>query len=449
MRLECWKAATAVSSLGSDRGRAFGDELEFSVEAKECGKGGGMWNVGCGMLAGECRRQPCTFYFYLSIVEQEKLSSIFALRPAWGFGVCVLPKAVESLMGPSHCPGANRRVDFATSLRRLAPHGLVAYPPLETLRDDSVVQATLPPGTKTYDGIHANGSYSVSSISLPSTPSLAQLASSHGGKIRKDHFMMFEHFTFGAQAQTRLEEDVSASPTDTSFSSPLEPAPTSGFGDFSHNKSQSGISEIVHRLSQQNLRQAEQDIPVASWECSVPSPPREQDEEMAIVTRISDYQSVPSTPILSSPRSSNVACRRLQRQLNAQLHNCNSHVRDINTLVEEMIATNSQCTLHSSTQDLSLPPVTSWQLGMGIKVDTRIFAERHITPEEDEGFGEPEEWSVEDEMTLRRASAPTGIKKLNTFRWRTSADCVTTREKVRSVPRMRKRKHHKLSEQRV
>lgn len=88
------------------------------------------------------------------------------------------------------------------------------------------------------------------------------------------------------------------------------------------------------------------------------------------------------------------------------------------------------------------------------------FADREISPDEDEGFAEMDDphglLALEDEMSMRRASAPTGIRKYNVVKWRKSIECMGMRDayvngncnggatlartKVRSVPRMRRRK---------
>ena len=277
---------------------------------------------------------------------------------------------------------------------------------------------------------------------------------------------MFEHFTFGAQAQTQYhqQEDVSASPTDTTFPSPLSPPSPTTYFDYPTNP---GINDIVHKFSRQSLR-PEDIIPSQqpSWQQYTPSSPDfEITEENMTFTRangdryeIQTSVSVPSTPLLPPSRGGNLACRRLQRQLNVQLQSCSSHMRDINALVEDMIESNSQCTLHKSTSRpyLSSPPpsragpVTAADVELVVDT-TENFEGREISVNEDEGFAEIEEdmWGIEEEMTLRRASTPSGIRKYNQVRWRASADCVgqgSGRLKVKSVPRMRRRKVKRVPE---
>lgn len=306
---------------------------------------------------------------------------------------------------------------------------------------------------------------------------------------------MFEHFIFGAQAQTSyLEpEDISASPTDCSF--PItSAAPTSYFPP---TGPKGPMTDIVDKFSQQTLIPDE--APHRSiWSDSLPSPDFSSNDsiddeftpsEMSYVSTTRGTSTLPSSSSISStsslpnlphPRSSTntntVACRRLQRQLNVQLQSCNTHMKDISTLVEDMLTTNTQCRLHktpsrpylSSTQSHTQPPPPSGlvpsskaELEAELAIDSHAaidFADREISPDEDEGFAEMDDpfgiLAFEEEMSLRRASAPSGIRKYNVVRWRKSVECMGMRDayaggnggamlartKVRSVPRMRRRK---------
>jgi hypothetical protein len=288
---------------------------------------------------------------------------------------------------------------------------------------------------------------------------------------------MFEHFIFGAQVlPTDQQEDISASPTDTSYPSPVSAAPRSpSWSPYQ----QDTVDGIVHKFSQQSLRPEDNELSQQStWHDraheALPSPDFNQDvateftpEEMSYISTTrgmvtipalmsSSTQSLPDLPSLSHPRGGTIACRRLQRQLNVQLQSSSNHIRDINALVEDMIVTNSQCRLHKSTSRpyLSSPPPS----GAGkeeLVLDTTEFQfeVRNINPDEDEGFSEiaDEDWGIEEEMTLRRASTPSGIRKYGMIRWRGSADCVAAvnaagKVKVKSVPRMRRRKPKSVPE---
>lgn len=275
---------------------------------------------------------------------------------------------------------------------------------------------------------------------------------------------MFEHFTFAAEAQT-IHDDVLASPTDISFPSPLSPPPTSFFPT-----QFDGVSDIVNQFSKQSLYpESENEFPQQSiWrgkeDDAAPTLDLDHDmepfspEELSYVSTrkgiitINSWESrsLPNTPPLSHPRSGTVACRRLQRQLNVQLQSCSNHVRDINALVEDMIVSNTQCRLHKSPSRLHLSSPPTSRLS-DLVVDTTEEA----TPFEDEGFAEIEDsmWGMEEEMSLRRASTPSGIRKFNNVRWRSSAECVggpivgvNGLVKVRNVTRMRRRKVKSIPE---
>lgn len=241
---------------------------------------------------------------------------------------------------------------------------------------------------------------------------------------------MFEHFTFGAAPQTRYEppEDAFPSPTDTSILSPLTPPPTSF--PFPSNPNHAGINDIVTKFSEQTIQPKSRGELVQQFQAWQNDHDLEvDDEEMESSSeQITQTMSLPPTPMLSSP----VTCRRLQRQLNVQLQTCSSHIRDINSLVEDMIVSNSQCTLRqiSSRTTLPSPPPSR-----GLMVDP--------SEHDDEGFYEDEGFAEEETgFSLRRASTPGGIRKYSGVRFGRSADVVNIggRIKVRSLPRMRKRK---------
>merc|ERR1711900_109420 len=148
------------------------------------------------------------------------------------------------------------------------------------------------------------------------------------------------------------------------------------------------MTDIVDKFSQQTLIPDE--APHRSiWSDSLPSPDFSSNDsiddeftpsEMSYVSTTRGTSTLPSSSPISStsslpnlphPRSSTntntVACRRLQRQLNVQLQSCNTHMKDISTLVEDMLTTNTQCRLHktpsrpylSSTQSHTQPPPPS------------------------------------------------------------------------------------------
>jgi len=217
---------------------------------------------------------------------------------------------------------------------------------------------------------------------------------------------MFEHFTFGAQSQNQ-HDDVSASPTDISFSSPPSAFPF-------YDEKLSDLSDIVQKLNQQSLDHEKSSNSFVAWE-EATRQSFEVDDEMLYLTP------TVSAPIHDNSRSS-IACRRLQRQLNTQLQLSTSHIRDLKTLMEDMIDTSSQCRLYSPTMKyLAADPA---------EVDHQLSLEI------DEGFSEP--LDTDTETSLRRASSPSGIRKCG-IKYARSGDSVG-RMRVRSMPRMRKQK---------
>jgi hypothetical protein len=285
---------------------------------------------------------------------------------------------------------------------------------------------------------------------------------------------MFEHFTFAPQALPTDQQEaiISTSPTDTSFPSPVSATRQSSLPPWSPYQ-QDTVDGIVHKFSQQSLRRDDDELPHQSvWndqDESLPSPDYDQDDEftpeemsyisttrgMTTVPASISTQSLPDLPPLPHPRGGTLACRRLQRQLNVQLQASSGHIRDINALVEDMIVTNSQCNLHASTLRpclSSLPPTRAGREELVVDT-TEIQLPGRSIPDEDEGFSEiaDEDWGVEEEMSLRRASTPSGIRKYGVIRWRGSAECVAAvnaagRNKIRSVPRMRRRKPKSVPE---
>ena len=317
---------------------------------------------------------------------------------------------------------------------------------------------------------------------------------------------MFEHFTFGAAPhpsthQLLLDDDAFPSPTDTSCpSAPTPPGPSS----FPFPAANPGINDIVAKFSQHSLQQQQQQsrsgLPIptshpSSWQIEVDD---DEDEEMTMslplplplpppAHRISQPLSPPPTslPFLSSTTGFSSASRqrRLQRQLAAQqLQTCASHVRDIGALVEGMIASEAQCTLRTS------PPAASSRGGkdrekdddavammMVVMMDTQgrslLVDPRELEVDDgfgygdfDEGFHDGDEdiereavlvdgvfgggggkgfGDEEGALGLRRASAPSGVRKCapSGLRYGRSADVAvgSGRAKVRSLPRMRRR----------
>ena len=240
---------------------------------------------------------------------------------------------------------------------------------------------------------------------------------------------MFDNFTFGAVSQMRHDDIITASPTDLSFATPPTSYP------FSPDTLED-LSDIVQQFSKQSLTRDERAREFAAWREAINVPLEvDSDEEMS---SLEPTTSAPS-PASHLPLGGSIACRRMQRQLNTQLQLSTTHMRDISTLVEDMISSNSQCRLQQrsprsptrsakspSPHELDVDPMDNGCLDKGVEVD--------------EGFFDTAELKIEEELSLRRASAPSGIRKYGPMKWGRSADvCIGGRAKVKSRPRMRKR----------
>ena len=278
---------------------------------------------------------------------------------------------------------------------------------------------------------------------------------------------MFEHFTFGAQARIQIEEEPLASPTDTSFPSPIS-LPPSSF-PFQWEETQPELSYIVHQMSRQSLSHENEKPQQSIWQNTTASSPIvDFDDECdpfdfaelnfvsttrGMATVKASYDSAPMT--LQAPSGNGkVACRRVQRVRNTQMQSSSKHVKDINTLVEDMVENSSQCKLRKTT---SRPYLTSPPPSRGGMDDYQhtldpnpvYYENRSLTPdsEEDEGFADIDEFlAIKESVSLRRAGNSSGVRKNNNgLRYRGSAESIGNLRsgngplKVRSLPRMRKR----------
>lgn len=272
---------------------------------------------------------------------------------------------------------------------------------------------------------------------------------------------MFEHFTFGAQAQTRYylqDEIISASPTDTSFNQRVDcsrsrPSYTKeySFPQIEVTEPHPGLNDIVSQFTRYTLRPVEEDLrPRILVDDNLLSPCSAEDkrfEDQAfefperlqyVSTRscglrtftpsssISD--STPGTPVESKGSGSHDGgCRRQRRQLNTQLQSCTNHVRDINSLVEDMISTGDQCRLFSTSTSSSITPPRS-RLASHISIASDLSMSdatndnseeeslygppQSIDPNEDEGFAEMEDDDLQaHNLSLRSVRMPNGIRK--------------------------------------
>jgi hypothetical protein len=271
---------------------------------------------------------------------------------------------------------------------------------------------------------------------------------------------MFEHFTFGAQAQTRYDrEDLSASPCDTSF---VQSPPTSF--PFPDPQGNPVFDDIVNKFGQHSLRPEDNEDARPSIRADTVEGPTFDDEPFTVeeLSYVSTTRGLTTvhyfTPSFAPAHINNIASRREQRQQHTQLQACSSHIRDISALVEDMIQSNSQCNLRKSTSRPYLLSPPRSRPGSNIPtIDDLIVDEtdeqqkRQVPYDEDEGFAEMEEVLTlqEEEMSLRRASTPSGIRK-HDVRYKASSESLAStassfngvrrdRASYRCVPRMRKR----------
>lgn len=158
---------------------------------------------------------------------------------------------------------------------------------------------------------------------------------------------------------------------------------------------------------------------------------------------------VDQTPVVADTK-------RLSRQRSSQFkqHNPSSQSQAVQTLVEGMIATRSQCNVRGPSPPL-LTPTSAARLGPILEpVDhhhRNELGDDCVNLQVDDayangGSGSPsdaereEMFLVETMMSLRRAAAPAGVRKLGLLQYRASADAaLSCANVVRSRPRMRKR----------
>lgn len=258
---------------------------------------------------------------------------------------------------------------------------------------------------------------------------------------------MFENFTFGA-APVNFDQcdDVQPSPRDDSFPVSLSPADSS-YPFFESCDPSSPLDDIINQFRKQSISY-EDARDLQARQCTSPTPSLSEDSEMSSPSN--STRSVPTTP--TSPyRAGVLACRRLQRQVNMQLQCSTSHVRDISTLVEDMLNNNSQCNLRKSPSKPSLIPSPISALAVDSSTqndwnDIEIEKARRrwlntVVNDVDKAYMEEDSWDREEySLSLRRASTPSGIRKQG-LRCRTSMESVGGgRMKVAKVPRMRTRK---------
>ncbi|ROW13297.1 hypothetical protein VPNG_05527 [Cytospora leucostoma] len=140
-------------------------------------------------------------------------------------------------------------------------------------------------------------------------------------------------------------------------------------------------------------------------------------------------------PVRSLPRSRQ-DLKRLRRQTSSKFHNDPQNTRAIQSLVEEMIATRTQCNV-SMPHLAPTPPVEANKTdGMDYEVEVT-----GLEVDENHGADADDETPFIDKfLTLRHASITTGIRKSGFPLHQSSTDtALRCQQLVRNKPRMRKR----------
>lgn len=298
---------------------------------------------------------------------------------------------------------------------------------------------------------------------------------------------MFEYFTFGTPSDVGTagyDKDAQVCPKDDSSPSSLSPPesrrqthdPSSAF-DNTPNYATSiepeprwdrerlaSIDIITHRLSNSHLRIDDSNHP----------PPLSRDSTLTCSSATS-YSS-PTAPKLETNRCyqkplSSTACRRrmfssispapdssaasplddesvrslprprqdpkrLRRQNSSKFHNDPQNSRAIQSLVEEMISTRTQCNVSTPPLLPTTPVEAADTNGMNYEVEVTGLEvdENYVDDAEDQTP------FVDKLLTLRHASITTGIRKSGFPLHQSSTDtALRCQQLVRNKPRMRKR----------
>lgn len=141
--------------------------------------------------------------------------------------------------------------------------------------------------------------------------------------------------------------------------------------------------------------------------------------------------------------------KRLARQRSSHFNNNPDNTRTIQTLVEDMIASGSQCNVRGASASPLTPTWARTGGGPLLEPDDEVhFDARCMDLEVDEAFASgrtsdterEETFLMETVLSLRRAAAPAGVRKVGSLQYRASADAaMSCANVVRNRPRMRKR----------
>ena len=214
------------------------------------------------------------------------------------------------------------------------------------------------------------------------------------------------------------------------------------------------IERLALELSRSNLQldranleqlQAQLSSPALSPQvpCMSPTPPcpdLEMDDEPQLFPTSPVEVYVDKTPFVTD-------MKRLRRQESSHYNNDPNNSRSIQTLVQGMIESGTQCNVHHRASPPAITPTSPTRL------DTILEPDADMALEVDEAYvnastsdAEREEvLLLETMVSLRRAGAPAGIRKMGLLHYRASADAaLNCANVVRSRPRMRRR--HKLQQ---
>lgn len=294
---------------------------------------------------------------------------------------------------------------------------------------------------------------------------------------------MFEHYTFGMQAKPLRRRSRELSPREAAAAAgeqcehsqwPSPPLSATAVSPSTRTRRDSkpapdSIDSLAQELSRQNLQLDRANLEQLQFQLSSPSvspsipcmspiPPCQEleiDDEPRPRLDSRRGRHVPAAiPTLSpSPMDVDQApavadTKRLTRQRSSQFHNNPNNSQAIQTLVEGMIETRSQCNVHRASPPL-LTPTSAKRLGPILEPDDEAKLDVDCMDlQVDEAYANGPTSDTEKEdmllmetvMSLRRAAAPAGIRKTGFLQYRASADAaLSCANVVRSRPRMRKR----------
>ncbi|KAB5554787.1 hypothetical protein GE09DRAFT_140157 [Coniochaeta sp. 2T2.1] len=293
---------------------------------------------------------------------------------------------------------------------------------------------------------------------------------------------MFEHYTFGMQARPMRQGSRELSPREVAGTSaqcgeqsqcpspPLSATAVSLPSSRTRNDSSSApdsIDRLAQELSRQNLQldranleqlQLQLSSPSLSPQmpCRSPMPPcpeleADHDEPQLY---LHNRRRLHNAPTLLPPSAMDIDGRpvmpdakRLSRQRSSQFHNNPNNTRTIQDMVEGMIASGSQCNVHR-TSPPPLTPTSAKRLGPILEPDEDMKLDVSLELQVDDAYlhgptsdtEKEEAFLIETMMSLRRAGAPAGVRKVGSLQYRASAEAaLSCANVVRSRPRMRKR----------